>query len=109
MALNAITYANMMKMLLTGEHTRADITRGTGLHSTTVAKYVKYLHKYGVVYISDWKINPVSRNHFPCYSLNVDGLPDAPKPELKGRAQIEREYRQRRKAMRLNQMMAGAT
>jgi len=109
MALNAITYAGMMKMLLTGEHTRADITRETGLHSMTVAKYVKYLHKYGVVYIADWMLNPVSRNYFPCYALNVDGLPDMPKPPAKGRQQIERESKQRRKAMRLNKIMAGAT
>lgn len=109
MSLNAITYAGMMRMLLTGDHTRADIARETGLHSVTVARYIKYLHKYGVVYVADWTMNPVNRNHFPRYAINIHGLADIPKPEAKGRAQIEREYKQRRKAMRLNQMMAGAT
>ena len=109
MALNAITYSHLMRMLIDGEHTRADLSEGTGLHAATVSRYVTHLHRRGVVRISEWDMNPVNKNFVPRFTINVEGLADAPKPDAKGRQQIEREYRQRRKAMRLNKIMAGAT
>lgn len=107
--LNAITYSHLMRMLMDGEHTRAELARGTGLHAETVNRYVRQLHRRGVVRISDWHINPVNRNAVPCFTLNVEGLADEPKPKPRGKAVIEKEYRARQKAIRVNRLMAGAT
>lgn len=107
--LNAVTYSHMMRVLMDGERTRAEIARETGLHGATVSRYVHQLHRRGVVRIADWDINPVNRNPIPRYTLNVGALADEPKPKPRGRVVIEREYRARKKALRINRIMAGAT
>lgn len=107
--LNAITYSHLMRMLMDGEHTRAELARGTGLHGATVSRYVHQLHRRGVIRIADWDINPVNRNAVPRFALNAGALADEPKPKPKGRVAVEREYRARQKALRVNKMMAGAT
>lgn len=107
--LNAITYSHLVRMLMDGEHTRAELARGTGLHAETVNRYVRQLHRRGVVRIADWDTNPVNKNFVPRFTLNAEGLADEVKPKPRGKAVIEKEYRARQKAIRVNRLMAGAT
>lgn len=107
MALNAITYAGMMRMLMDGEYMRNEIAIKTGLHAHTVCRYVEWLHKKKVVYICDWRQNPVNNNWIPVYTLNTDGEADVPKPKDKPRAQVYKEYRERKKQRAIMRMMAG--
>lgn len=106
--LNAITYSHLIRALMDGEHTRAELGRITGLHGETVSRYVTQLHRRRVVRIADWNRNPVNGNWCPRYSLNFEEQADMPKPKPKGRLQIDREYRGRRKAIEMNRLMGGA-
>jgi hypothetical protein len=107
--LNAITYSHLMRMLMDGEYTRAELGHGTGLHGATVNRYVHQLHRRGVVRIADWDMNPVNKNFVPRFTLNAGGLADEAKPKPKGRLATDREYRARQRALRINKIMAGAT
>ena len=107
--LNAITYSHLIRALMDGEHTRGGLARITGLHGETVSRYVGQLHRRRVVRIADWVRNPVNGNWCPVYTLNHEGLSDMTKPKPKGRAQVEREYRGRRKAIVMNQIFGGNT
>ena len=105
--LNAITYSHLIRALMDGEHTRAELARITGLHGETVSRYVTQLHRRRVVRIADWDRNPVNGNWCPRYAMNFGELADMPRPEAKGRATVEREYRGRKKMQMINGMMVG--
>jgi len=105
--LNAITYSHLMRALMDGEHTRAQLGIITGLHGETVSRYVGQLHRRRVVRIADWVRNPVNGNWCPAYTLNAEGLSDMPRPAAKSASQVDREYRGRRKAIEINQIFGG--
>lgn len=105
--LNAITYSHLIRMLMDGDHTRASLARGTGLHAETVSRYVNQLHRRRAVCIVEWERNPVNGNWCPVYTLNVEDLEDVPKPAPKPKSEIDREYRARQKYMKFNNAIAG--
>lgn len=105
--LNAITYSHLIRALMDGEHTRGELARITGLHGQTVDRYVTQLHRRRVVRVADWERNPVNGNWCPLFTLNFGELADMPKPKPKKRAEVDREYRGRRKAIEMNQMFGG--
>lgn len=105
--INAVTYSHLIRALMDGECTRAELSRITGLHCETVSRYVTQLHRRRVVWIADWKKNPVNGNWCPRYALNVHDMKDTPKPAAVDRATIDRQYRGRKQMKMINAMMAG--
>ena len=106
--INAVTYSHLIRALMDGEHTRGELARITGLHGQTVDRYITQLHRRRVVWIADWEKNPVNGNWCPRYTMNYWELPDTPKPAAKARTTIDREYRGRKKAIKVNQIFGGA-
>jgi len=105
--INALTFAELMAKLMDGEYTKTELREHTGLHHATVALYLRQLQKRRVVRVSSWHKDSAGRTYVPHYSMNADGLPDAKKPARVSGAVRSKQYRDRKKALELNRMMAG--
>lgn len=52
---NAISQAKLIKLLIAGDMTCAELSESTGLHYVTVLQYCRELHLAGAAYISRWE------------------------------------------------------
>lgn len=105
--INALTFSELMAALLDGEYSKTELRERTGLHHATIALYLRHLCKRRVVRISAWHKDSAGRTYVPHFSINPDGLPDAKKPARVSGAVRSKQYRERKKALELNRMMAG--
>ena len=66
---NALAFANLIRALLDGTMTRAEIVEYTGLHYNTVGDYLRELHRVGATHIVMWENNTRGHAVHPVYKL----------------------------------------
>jgi len=102
--INAITQAKLIKLLLDGTYTCAELAQETGLHYVTVLQYTRELHREGAVHIRAWEKDIHGRDSMKIYKLGAGR--DAKRSKM---TTYERQtrYRAKKKAMQHAQVMAG--
>jgi len=103
--LNAVMFTMMLEELFSGPCTAQHISEATGMHTLTVQRTLRVMHRRGVVRVTGWERDSRGR-----YSIRVFAFgegKDTPRPAPKGRTQMSREYRARAKSVALNQAFAG--
>lgn len=93
---NANAYARLIAALSEGPYNRHELSKITGLHSTTVGHYVDELRrvKPKQAYIHHWQ-EAGERHKLPAFKLG--GLPDARKPRPLTRNEIAKRYKNAQK------------
>ena len=89
----ALSYANMIKLLLDGDYTCAELAEETGLHYVTILHYTRELHKAKAVHITRWE--PDTRGRYLCKVFKIGSDKDAKRPSM---TRAERQQRCRDKA-----------
>lgn len=102
--LNSLSVAKMLRYLQEVPATVDEMAEASGLSTHTVRRFVKALHREGVIRTSGWEPDTLGRYVTRVYSFG-EGR-DVPKPK-KDRGQVNREYRTRREQMRLQNAIAG--
>jgi sugar-specific transcriptional regulator TrmB len=67
--MNAVSYAHMIKMMLEGTRTCAELAEETGLSTATIYDYTRELHKKGAAHIITWETDTLGRDAKPVYML----------------------------------------
>lgn len=67
--INAITQAQLIKLLLEGVYTCQQLAEETGLHYVTVLQYTRELHRFGAVHISSWEKDCRGRDVIKVYKI----------------------------------------
>jgi hypothetical protein len=94
--INAFTQAKLIKLLLDGAHTCAELAEQTGLHYVTVLEYTRELHRAGAAHICMYEKDALGRDALKVYKLGPGR--DARRAKLTA---VERQARHRAKeAMR---------
>lgn len=102
--LNAMLYARVVSLLVQGPTTVHDICAETGLHTATVASFVRELRKVGLVGIGAWERDSRGIEQIPVYEWGRKR--DKPRSRMTP-AQRQQLHRARRVASMLLQAMAG--
>lgn len=102
--INAISQAHLIKLLLEGTHTCAELAEATGLHYVTVLHYTRELHKVKAAHICMWEKDNRGRDLLKVYKLG-EGQ-DAKRRKMTA-MQRQKLYRERKKMSRMNQVLAG--
>ncbi len=66
---NAMSQAQLIKLLLDGTHTCTELAEATGLHYVTVLHYCRELHKAGAAHIHMWEKDSRGRDLLKVYKL----------------------------------------
>lgn len=85
---NAIAYANLVKLMQEGVYTAQELAEQTGLHYVTVCQYARELHRVGAAHICAWQPDTRDRDATKIYKIG----PDKDKP----RRRLSASERQRR-------------
>ena len=101
---NALMFSIMVKLLMEGTRTCAELAEETGLHVLTVYDWTATMHKQGIIHICMWEGD--GRNSVRIFKFGPGK--DAPRP-LKPRSVISAEYRAKKKAAELLHRMVGQT
>jgi transcriptional regulator with XRE-family HTH domain len=67
--INAITQAQLIKLMLEGIYTCEQLAEETGLHVVTVYQYTRELHRFGAAHISSWEKDARGRDIIKVYKL----------------------------------------
>lgn len=102
--INAITQAQLIKLLLEGTYTCVELAEMTGLHYVTVLQYTRELHRAGAAHIAHWEKDERGRDNVKVYKLGVGR--DAKRQRMT-EAQKQARYRAKMQAARLLHAMAG--
>jgi hypothetical protein len=93
---NAMSFALLVKEMLAGVYTCAELAERTGLHYVTVLNYTREMHKAGSAHIVGWRRNKL--HHYVLKIYGIGDMPDARKPyEAKTPAQRTQKYRMKLK------------
>lgn len=66
---NAISQAQLIRLLLEGDYTCQELAEETGLHYVTVLQYTRELHRAGAAYIARWEKDSRGRDMLKVYKL----------------------------------------
>ena len=69
--INAILQAQLIKLLLEGTYTCAELAEMTGLHYVTVCQYTRELHRAGAAHIAEWDKDRRGCDVLKIYKLGV--------------------------------------
>ena len=105
MKLNAYHQAQLIKLLLDGTYSCSELAEETGLHYVTVLEYTRELHRAKAAHISMWEKDGRGRDMIKIYKLGESK--DAKRSKLSA-AERQQRVRDKRKAMEVNGLMAGA-
>lgn len=103
--INAITQAQLIKLLLEGIYTCQQLADETGLHYVTVLQYTRELHRFGAAHISSWEKDSRGRDILKVYKLG-EGK-DAKRQRMTA-AQRQARTRDKKRASAMVQVMGGA-
>lgn len=105
MKINAYHQARLIKLLLDGTYSCAELAEETGLHYVTILEYTRELHKAKAAHISMWEKDGRGRDLIKIYKLG-EGK-DAKRSRL---TPAERKQRERDKKKMATQfgLLAGA-
>jgi predicted ArsR family transcriptional regulator len=90
--INALTQAQLIRLLLEGTHSCAELAEETGLHYVTVLHYTRELHRAGAAHICMWEKDTRGRDLVKIYKLGKGA--DAKREKL---TVAERQARSRQK------------
>ncbi len=100
--INAIMQAQLIKLLLEGTYTCAELAEMTGLHYVTVCQYTRELHRAGAAHISGWEKDPRGRDLSKIYKLG-EGK-DRPR-QKKTQAERQIAYRAKKKQIKIMELI----
>lgn len=95
---NALAYANLIKLLHKGGYSSVELARHTGLAPRTVLRTTYELWRVGMVHIGEWN------GAFRCFQLGPGQ--DVPRP-LTTSSERSRRHRQRTRQIDMMHKMAG--
>lgn len=101
---NAIMQAELIRLLLEGTYTCAELAELSGAHYVTVLHYCRELHKRGAAHICMWDKDKRGRDLVKIYKIG--NAPDAKRKKASA-ADRQRRYREKKKAAEMAQVMAG--
>jgi hypothetical protein len=101
--MGAISYAKLIKAMMTGDKTCQELADITGLHYVTVLQYTRELHREGAAHIVMWGQDRMQRDSLKIYKLGT-GF-DAKRFRLSDRER-QRRYRARQKMGIVNERKA---
>jgi hypothetical protein len=102
--INAFIQGVLIKDMLEGTYSCAELAEITGLHYVTVQQYARELHRAGAAHISSWEKDSRGRDVVKIYKIGVGR--DAKREKLTG-AQRQERVREKRRAQQMAQVMAG--
>jgi hypothetical protein len=102
---NAMAYAHMVRLMLDGTYTCAELAQETGLHYVTVLQYAREMHKVGAAHISGWEADARGRDLSKIYKIG-EGK-DKPRRKLTQAAR-QIAYRAKKKQRKLLEMLCSA-
>jgi DNA-binding Lrp family transcriptional regulator len=97
-------FAQMIKLLMTGPHTFAELAEETGAHYITVREWVREMHRQGIVRVSTWVENRRGARVVEAFVLGEG--PDCRRPAPKSGRQRTREYIARKAAREAPSLVA---
>lgn len=101
---NAIMQAELIRLLLEGTYSCAELAELSGAHYVTVLHYCRELHKRGAAHICMWDKDSRGRDLVKIYKIGPG--PDAKRKKASA-AERQRRYREKKKATQLAQVVAG--
>jgi hypothetical protein len=102
--MNAFTQGVMIRYMLEGTYTCAELAELTGLHYVTVLEYTRELHRAGACHISSWEQDIRGRETIKIFKIG-EGR-DARRRRMTS-AQRQARLREKQKAQKLAAVMAG--
>lgn len=102
---NAMAFAQLVKLLFEGTYTCQELARETGLHYVTVLHYTRELHKAGAVHISGWEKDNRGRDLAKIYKL---GEGNDKKRHKYTQAERQIAYRAKKKQLNLINLICNA-
>ena len=69
--MNALAQAQLIKLLLDGDMSCAELAEETGLHYVTVLQYCRELHRAGAAHICRWEKDCRGRDVIKIYKLGL--------------------------------------
>lgn len=90
----AISYAQLVKLLLDGLYTTRELAEQTGLHYVTVCQYTRELYRAKAVYICDWQPDTRDRDCLKIYKIGTG------KDKLRRKLSAKERQRRHRQAKR---------
>jgi predicted ArsR family transcriptional regulator len=103
MKINAYHQARLIKLLLEGTYSCAELAEETGLHYVTVLEYTRELHRAKAAHICMWEKDSRGRDLIKIYKLG-EGR-DARRSKMTA-AERQQRLRDKRKALEMIGMMA---
>lgn len=100
--INAIMQAQLIKLLLEGTYTCAELAEMIGLHYVTVLQYTRELHRAGAAHIAEWEKDWRGRDLSKIYKLGVGK--DKPR-QKKTQAERQIAYRAKKKQMKFMELL----
>ena len=100
--INAIMQAQLIKLLLEGTYTCAELAEMTGLHYVTLLQYTRELHRAGAAHIAAWEKDQRGRDLAKIYKLGAGK--DKPR-QKKTQAERQRAYRAKKKQMKIMELL----
>ena len=107
---SARTFSAIIRLFMDDEWSKSTLTKRTGLHHITVARYVAALHNEKVIRISSWQKPRSGHGALVAhYSFNDSDLPDVrhPKPALVTSAESSQRHRAKLAAIKTLHLLAG--
>jgi len=101
---NAMSQAQLVKLLLDGTHTCYELAEATGLNYITVLHYCRELHKAGAAHIHMWEKDSRGRDLLKVYKLGQGK--DAKRRSMTA-AERQRKYREKKKHAEMVQVTTG--
>jgi predicted ArsR family transcriptional regulator len=101
---NAMSQAQLIKLLLDGTHTCYELAEATGLHYVTVLHYCRELHKVGAAHIHMWEKDSRGRDLLKVYKLGQGK--DAKRRSMSS-AERQQKYRDKKKHAQMVQVTTG--
>lgn len=100
--INAITQAHLIKLLLDGTYTCAELAHETGLHYVTVLQYTRELHRAGAAHIAGWEKDSRGRDLAKIYKI---GAGTDKRRQKKTQAERQVAYRAKKKQVKLLELL----
>jgi transposase len=101
--INAIMQAQLIKLLLEGTYTCAEIAKMTGLHYVTVCQYTRELHRAGAAHITAWEKDARGRDLSKIYKL---GEGNDKRRQKKTQAERQIAYRAKKKQIKFMELLS---
>ena len=99
---NAMAFAQLVKLLLEGTYTCTELAEMTGLHYVTVLHYTREMHRAGAVHIAAWEKDNRGRDLAKIYKL---GEGNDKKRQRKTQAERQIAYRAKKKQIKFMELL----